>query len=94
MRIRIENGVTIISTGVSTSGKKNMHGHPGITYVKRINKYRAELTYKKKRYHLGYFFTIEDAVAYRKIAEEHVEQGDYIEWYRYESEVKKNGKRN
>ena len=93
LKIRIKNGVTIISTGVASSGKKNMHGHPGITYVKRTNKYRAELTYKKRRYHLGYFFTVEDAVAFRKIAEEHVEQGSFTDWYRNEIEVKKNGKR-
>ena len=94
MKIRIENGVTIISTGTTTGVKKNMYGHPGITFVKRTNKYRAELTYKKKRYHLGYFFTVEDAATFRKEAEEHVKQGTFTEWYRNEIEVKKNGKRN
>ncbi len=92
MNIRIINGVTIISTGDSTGGKKNKHGHAGINFDKRSQKFRAEINHKRKKWHLGYALTVEEAVVLRKEAEIHVKQGNFIEWYTNERKVKKDGK--
>ena len=81
MKTRIENGMTIISTGDAKGGKKNMHGHAGINFDKKLKKYRAEINHKRKKYHLGYSTNIDDLIAIRKEAEFHVKNGDFIEWY-------------
>ena len=81
MDVRIENGVTIISTGDAKGGLKNKTGHTGITYYKKLNRYRSELTLKHKKYLLGFYDNIDDAVAIRKEAERQREKGTFIEWY-------------
>lgn len=77
----IKNGVTIISTGDSTGGLKNKTGVVGVTYYKSENRYRAELTIKRKKYLLGFFRDIEDAKAIRKEAEKQKAAGTFFEWY-------------
>ena len=81
MKTRIENGMTIISTGDAKGGKKNMHGHAGINFDKKLKKFRAEINHKRKKYHLGYSTNIDDLIAIRKEAEFHVKNGCFIEWY-------------
>lgn len=83
MKIRIENGVTVISTGDAKGGKKNMHGHVGINYDKNLKKYRAEINYKRKKYHLGYSLDIDELIAIRKEAEAHVKDGTFIAWFNF-----------
>ncbi len=43
---------------------KNKSGHRGVTW--HDNKWRASITFNKKRYHIGSFCTIEEAVEARK----------------------------
>lgn len=81
MNVRIENGVTIISTGDAVGGLKNKTGHVGITYYEKQDRYRAELTYKYNKYLLGFYTNIDDAVAIRKEAERQKEKGNFMEWY-------------
>ena len=81
MDVRIENGITIISTGDAVGGLKNKTGHRGITYYERKNKYRAEITLKHKKYLLGFYTNLEDAVAIRKEAERQKEKDTFVEWY-------------
>lgn len=81
METRIENGITIISTGDAKGGKKNKNGYTGIHFDKRSQKHRAEINYKRKKYHLGYSTNIEDLIAIRKEAEFHVKNGQFIDWY-------------
>lgn len=81
MKRKIENGITILSTGDSTGGKKNKNGYPGIHKDNRQNKYRAEINYKRKKYHLGYSDSIPELIEIRKEAELHVKHGDFIDWY-------------
>ena len=85
--------MTIISTGDAKGGKKNKHGYTGINYDKKNGKLRAEINYKRKKYHLGYSTDIEELIAIRKEAEFHVKNGDFTEWYRLRK-VKWNEKRN
>ena len=81
MKIRIENGVTIISTGDAIGGQKNKTGVTGVTYYEKGNKYRSELTYQHKKYLLGFFEKLEDAKAIRMEAEKQLEAGTFLEWH-------------
>lgn len=81
LKTRIENGITIISTGDAKGGKKNKHGHPGINFDNKLKKYRAEINHKRKKYHLGYSLNIDELIERRKEAEAHVKSGDFITWY-------------
>lgn len=81
MNFRIEQGITIISTGDAKGGKTNKHGYTGINFDKKLKKYRAEINHKKKKYHLGYSLNIDELVERRKEAEMHVKNGDFITWY-------------
>ncbi len=81
MVIKIEKGVTIIDTGDAVGGVKNKTGHTGITYKPEGNVYRASIFIKKKRYHLGDFSNIADAVAIRSEAEKHRASGNFLKWF-------------
>lgn len=81
MNIKIDNGVTIISTGDATGGLKNKTGFRGITYYEKQDRYRSEMTFQYKKYLLGFFRGFEDAKKIRIEAEEHRESGDFLEWY-------------
>ena len=83
MKIKIENGVTIISTGDPIGGKKNKHGHVGINFDKKLKKYRSEINFKRKKYFLGYFEDVNEAIEERKEADRHVKNGDFEEWIRF-----------
>ncbi len=93
LKIRIENGTTIISTGDAKGGKKNKHGYTGINFDKRLEKYRAEINYKRKKYHLGYSLNVDELIEIRKEAEFHVKNGDFEDWYRLKKGMR-NEKRN
>ena len=80
MEIRIENGVTIIMTGYK--GNQPKHGYVGITYNPDTKKYRAIQTYRRKKYHLGYSIDRDELIARKMEAEDHVVDGDFLEWYR------------
>lgn len=82
MKVRIENGVTIISTGDAKGGLKNKTGHVGITYYEKQDRYRAELSIKRTKYLLGFYKNLDDAVAMRKEAERQKEKGTFLEWYK------------
>ena len=47
----------------------NTSGHPGVCWHKRDSKWVAQIRHNKKHTHLGYFATIEEAIAARKAAE-------------------------
>lgn len=81
MKVKIENGMTVIYTGDATGGLKNKTGCTGVTYYKKENRYRAELTIKRKKYLLGFFDNIEDARAIREEAERQRDAGTFLEWY-------------
>ncbi len=46
----------------------NSSGHTGVYYSKRLGKWTAEIHAKKKRHRLGWFGSLDDAVAARRIA--------------------------
>lgn len=48
----------------------NTTGHKGVTFDKKLQKYRAQMSLKGKKIHLGYYHELEDAVKARKQGEE------------------------
>lgn len=54
------------NTGLSKNSKTKVNG---VSYVPRLDKYRAYITVKRKHIHLGVFDSIEDAIAARKAAD-------------------------
>lgn len=55
----------------------------GVYWNTTRRKWVAQITFRKKRYTLGRFDNIEDAIAIRKKAEENI-FGDFLEWYKDE----------
>ena len=94
LKIRVENGATIISTGDAYGGPKNKHHRTGI-YLQYTSagtaRYRAEIQLNHTKYFLGCYDTLDEAAAIRKIAEKKLEEGMLIEWF---EERKKNSIKN
>ena len=67
-----------LSSFVEKKSSDNTSGHTGI-YITKNGKLRASITFKNKRYHLGIFDTVEDALKARKCGEETHE--DFLEKY-------------
>lgn len=68
---------------ISVPTKLNTTGVRGVT-LKKDGKYQAVLTFRKKRYYLGRFNTLEEAAKARKQAEIMVEE--YLEQYKKEKD--------
>ena len=56
----------------------NTSGHTGV-YITPNGRYKAGITFKKKRYHLGVYDTLEDAICARKRGEEM--HSEFLDWY-------------
>ena len=56
---------------LQNAGKRsdNTSGHPGVSWYKQRSKWRARIKHNQKNIHLGYFSTLEEAIAARKAAE-------------------------
>jgi hypothetical protein len=63
--------------------RNNTSGHTGIVWHKGAGKWTAEIMFKRKKYHLGLFVDIDDAIEARKMAEEKL-YGEFLEWYNQE----------
>ena len=82
MQIYFEHGVTVIDIGgLEVSGHTNKTGYRGIKFLKDRQVYHANINLNKKKYHLGEFKHIEDAVAIRSEADVHIADGDFLDWY-------------
>lgn len=91
MKIRIENGVTIISTGDSVGGAKNKNNSKGVSQHKTPSgiKYRAEITYKHKKYCIAICDTVEEAAALWNEADRQRNEGTFPEWIEKQLQLKK-----
>lgn len=70
---RIENTFvenTSLNTIKSKIRSDNTSGIKGVNWCKQRNKWVAQIGFKNKRYNLGYYTNIEDAIKARKKAEE------------------------
>lgn len=75
-RIRTDNRIANLREVTNKQNQQNASkrsdntsGHTGVSWNKRISKWRAQIEHNQKRIHLGYFTDIEDAIAARKAAE-------------------------
>lgn len=66
--------------------KNNLSGHKGVSFLKRLNKWQVNITYRNKTYYLGVFESYEDAVKVRENAEK-----EYFGEYNRNKENIKNG---
>lgn len=58
--------------------KDNTSGYTGVTAYR--GKWKAQITFKKRLYHLGTYEKLEDAVKARKQAEEQI-FGEFLDWF-------------
>lgn len=80
MQIRIEDGKTIISTGVGTDAVRNKTGVRGLTYRESLNCYTLAFVVNGRKYHIGNYDTIEEGKAMREIADECIKNGTFQDW--------------
>lgn len=67
--------------------KTNTSGVKGVSWNKRDSKWVAYITFRRKRYYLGSYDTIEEAAKVRKIAEAEM-FGEFLKWYNEEFKLK------
>lgn len=66
--------------------RKNLNYPEGIR--PQHNKWRCSKIFNYKRYEIGLFDTLNEAVEARKEAEQHIEKGDFTEWFKtYKSDA-------
>lgn len=75
-----QDGTYIYSITNNTMLKNNTSGIKGVTWDKSREKWRAQIEFKGKNYHLGRYDRIEDAAQIRRIAEEKM-FGDFLKWF-------------
>ncbi len=72
--------VTVLERTEKRLVSRNTSGYNGVYFNKKIQKWVAQITFKRKNYYLGAYTDIKDAVSIRKKAEERV-YGEFLEWY-------------
>ena len=82
MKIRIEDGKTIISTGIGNDHVRNKTGVRGLTWKEIMNCYNLAFVYKGKKYHIGNYDTIEEGKSMRELADEMIANGTFEDWHK------------
>lgn len=65
-----KDGTFILALDLKKPKENNTSGYTGVSWHKKYNKWYAHIALKGKRYYLGQFDNIEDAIKVRKAAEE------------------------
>ena len=73
------DGTDVLSLTHNTP-RKNNTGHIGVHYSERSGLYIGYITFKGKRYHLGYSRNIKDMIEARAEAEKRM-HGAFLDWY-------------
>lgn len=81
-KVCVEN--TRLDNLAAATAKNNTSGYKGVTWDGSRGKWRAQIVFKGKAYHLGRYNTIEQAAAARKQAEEELYK-PILEKYNYKS---------
>ena len=71
--------VTKLEAGRKKLIASNTSGYNGVYLDKKNGKWRAQISFKRKKYSLGRFDKIEDAVKARQRGEEMYD--NFLEWY-------------
>ena len=82
MKIRIEDGKTIISTGVGNDAVRNKTGVRGLSWRESLNCYVLAFTVDGKKYHIGNYDTIEEGKSMRELADEMIANGTFHDWHK------------
>jgi hypothetical protein len=80
MTRQFEKGITILHTADDHIGVRNKMGCPGISKYNNTDRWRTEISVGKKKYLIGVFDDLQDAINARKIAEKKKEAGCLIQW--------------
>ena len=80
MNIRIEDGKTIISTGVANDAVRNKTGVRGLSYRDSLKCYTLAIVVDGRKYHIGNYDTIEEGKAMRQMADEMIANGTFHDW--------------
>lgn len=78
MEKMIEKGITHLNINIDCI--LNKYGCYGLSQYNYSQKIRVEISIKKKKYLIGIFNTLDDAIKARKIAEKKREEGTLVEW--------------
>lgn len=73
------NGTSAIAI-TSKIQKNNTSGYKGVYWKDKEQRWYATITFKRKLYYLGRYYTVEDAAEVRRIAEEHTHK-DFLRWF-------------
>ena len=82
MKIRIEDGKTIISTGIGTDAVRNKTGVRGLSWRESLRCYTLQIVVDGRKYHIGNYDTIEEGRSMRKIADEMIANGTFEDWHK------------
>lgn len=80
MKREIEKGLTIIHTAEDHIGVRNKLGCAGVSRYNNTDKWRVEISIGKKKYLVGIFDDMQDAVKARKLAESKKDAGVLVQW--------------
>lgn len=82
----------MVSIARTQDGKNqsNTSGKTGVSWSKSNGKYAAYIGFRGKRYNLGYYQELKDAIRAREIAEKELHE-NFVEWYaeKYPEQYKK-----
>ena len=80
MKREIEKGMTIIHTAEDHIGVRNKLGCAGISRYNNTCKWRVEISVGKKKYLVGIFDDLQEAIKARKISEIKKNEGVLVQW--------------
>lgn len=80
MERKIEKGLTIIMTASEHIGIRNKLGCPGISRYNNTNRWRTEISIGKRKFLVGVFERLEDAINARYVAEVKKDAGCLEAW--------------
>ncbi len=74
------DGSNVIKISSNKLNTNNTSGYKGVCWDKKYKKWTASLRFKYKKYYLGIYDKLEDAIKARAEGEKHI-YGPFLEWY-------------
>lgn len=74
------DGTRIVNLNLQKPPANNTSGHIGVSWVRQKNKWAAHIKFRGKKYHLGLYVNIDDAVRARQAAQRRL-HGAFLDWY-------------
>jgi hypothetical protein len=78
---RMKEGTDVARISSDRISKNNKSGCTGVCYDSHARSWKAYISFKGKRYRLGYYKNLNDAISVRKTAENRL-YGTFLEWYK------------